>query len=153
MARLFTTFALSSLEVMLAYPLVNAALPDVDLGRWREFAESMSSGYPDSRGLLGMRGGGDYLCGVMVYRADQDLRHGRVLAINLFVALDLINQVSALRTLLDVAEAKARELKCDVVHIRVGVNHKSLTESIVNAGYTADAVLLHKAIGERVTPN
>jgi hypothetical protein len=153
MTRSFTTYALSSPEVVLAYPLVNAALPDVDLCRWQAFAEAMSNGYPDSRGVLGMRGGGDYLCGVMVYRADQDLRHGRVLALDLFVALDLVNQVLAVGTLLDIAEAKARELKCDAVHIRVGAKHKSLTKNIEGAGYMPEALLLHKPLAESVVPN
>jgi hypothetical protein len=153
MARSFSTFALSEGQIGLAYPLVSAASPKVGLARWRKYAEDMTAGQRLSGGVLGMRGEGAYLCGVMAYHVEPDLAHDRILAVNLFVALDLIDQESAVGTLLDIAEAKARELRCDAVYIRIGRNHQNLTNLVESAGYVPDALLLHKSVAEPVTTN
>lgn len=153
MARSFSTFALSPGQINLAYPLVSAALPTAELARWRKYAKVMTAAQGPSRGVLGMCGEGAYLCGVMAFHVEPDLAHDQVLVVDLFVALDLIDQELAVGTLLDVADAKARELRCDAVRIKLGRDHEILTNLIEGAGYVSDAILLHKSVAGRVTTN
>lgn len=153
MARSFTTLPLPAAHVDLAYPLVSAALPGVDLLRWREYADIAGGEAEHSRGIIGLRGDGDYLCGVMAFHVGEDLRHGRVLSVDLFIALDLVNEGHAIRTLLDVAETKAREMRCAAVQISINSDHKGLSDTIENAGYVSEARLLHKPVTGRVATN
>jgi hypothetical protein len=53
-----------------------------------------------------------------------------LLAIDSFIALDLISEDEATEALLYAAEAKARELKCLAIHIRVDATQKSIADRI-----------------------
>ena len=128
-------------------------MPEVGLPQWKSFAASMTDGSARSRGVFGVAGGGGYLCGVLAYRTDRDLRDGRTLVIELFMALDIVNQAAAVQSLLDIAETTARERDCVAIHIRADGNHKFLTEKIRAAGYSSDARLFHKPVTGKIAPN
>src|SRR5579859_2628896 len=120
MARFFTSFALSPDQVALAFPLVQAAVPVIDLRAWQNFIQAtVDASGQATVGALGLRHEGGYVCGLVVYRKQQDLRHGTVLVVDLFVALDLVSDVPAAKALLHAAEAKAHDLGCAAVQIRL----------------------------------
>ena len=91
MVKAFATFTLTADQVPVVFPLVHATAPEIDLGRWRSFAHPLvddrSAG---ALGAIGMRNEAGYVCGLLIFRVERDLRHGAVLAIDLFVALDLV---------------------------------------------------------------
>jgi len=147
MARFFTTFRLSPDQVALAFPLVHAAVPVVDLRAWQDFMQAtVAAAEQPTVGALGLRHEGGYLCGLIVYRKQRDLRHGMTLVVDLFVALDVVSEGAAAQALLHAAEAMARDLGCAAVHIRLNADWQSLTDHISSYGYGADAQILAKPL-------
>jgi hypothetical protein len=100
-----------------AYPLVQAALPEVPLDAWTDFARALMRhrGRPNS-GLLGVVSEQGYLTGLSSYRIARDLLHGRTLAADHFVAIDLFDRRAVVHALADAIEALAREEQCHAVH-------------------------------------
>jgi hypothetical protein len=147
MARSFATFTLSPDQAALAFPLVHAAVPIVDLRTWQDFVRAtVDTSGQVTGGALGLRHEGGYVCGLMVYRKQRDLRHGMTLAVDLFVALDVVSEAAAATALLDAAEAKAREIGCVAVQIRLNADWQSLAEQLSFHGYGADGQILAKAL-------
>lgn len=152
MTRSFTTFALPLDLVSVAFPLVSAAIPTVDLATWRSFVQPMVNAEPTgSEGVIGLRNEAGYLCGLMVYRVDRDLKSGAMLAIDLLVALDLVNEMAAGHALLQAAEAKALELRCSGIHIRLGSEQKALIRCLDAGGYRSSANLYRKGVTRPLT--
>jgi hypothetical protein len=147
MSRYFTSFALSPDQVALAFPLVRAAVPLVDLRAWQGFIRATTDAPgPATVGALGLRHEGGYICGLIVYRKQQDLRHGMTLVVDLFVALDLVSEAPAANALFHAAEAKARELGCTAVQIRLNAGWQSLAEHARSHGYGTEAQILAKPL-------
>jgi hypothetical protein len=150
MAGSFTTTALTPDEIGPAFTLVLLAAPGVDLAAWRTFARPLvDSPAPHSSGAIGVRNEGGYLCGLLVYRTERDLRLGTVLTVDLFTALDVINEDAATRALLEAAEEKARELHCAGTHIRIDASQVSLARRFAEAGHRAQAKLFCKPIAPK----
>jgi hypothetical protein len=147
MMRSFASFALTRDDIGAVYPLVHAVAPDIDLVAWQSFARRLADAEaPVPSGVIGLRNAGGYVCGLFAFRIDRDLRHGGVLAIDLFIALDIVNEDEAIQALLDAAEAKARELNCTRTHIRIDVVQKSIADRISGAGHRREAALFGKRL-------
>lgn len=140
----FTAFALGPQDIAVVFPLVHAVAADIDLPRWRRFAERMLA---PPGGALGLRGAAGYVCGLLLYRVEHDLRHGMVLAVDLFTALDLVNEERAAHALMHAAEAKARELGCAATHIRTAAAQPALAALLAAAGHAPEAAVFCKALG------
>jgi hypothetical protein len=144
MTRSFSVHALSTDEVPIVFPLVNGAYPALDLKQWNDAALAFAQA--ENSGLLGLRGEGGYFCGLLIYRCDRNPWHEPRMAVDLFVALDLIEGATAVGALLAAAEAKANALACLTVQIRVDDRHAALPELVRKAGYAPAAELLTKAM-------
>jgi hypothetical protein len=154
MARSFTSFALTRDDIGAVYPLVHTTVPEVDLARWQSFARRLvDQEAPASGGAVGLRNAAGYVCGLFAFRVGRDLRHGSVLAIDLFIALDLVSEDEATQALLHAAEAKARELKCLATHIRVDATQKSIAERIAATGHHREGTLFCKRLEPAPPPN
>ena len=152
MAKSFTAFDLTSDHLAVVFPLVLAAAPATELAAWRRFARQLVEGRPDL-GAIGLRNAANYICGVLVFRVEEDLQYGRVLSIDLFVSLDLIAADEATDALLQITEAKARELKCAATRIRLTKAQKSLASRFAASGHHSEASLFCKQIGTPAPPN
>jgi hypothetical protein len=147
MTKSFSSFALTPDQVAVVFPLVHAAIPEINLDAWRKFVRSLGEqDLPSPSGALGLRNEAGYICGLLIFRCDHDLRHGKVLAINLFIALDLVNEEAAASALLQAAEAKARELGCTATHIRLDATQKSLGHRFSTSGYRNEADIFCRGI-------
>lgn len=154
MTRSFSSFALTPEQIPVVFPLVHAAAPEIDLSTWRRFVRSLGEGTLSSpSGGLGLRNEAGYICGLLVFRADLDLRHGRVLAVSLFIALDLVNEEEAASALLQAAEAKARELRCAATHIRLDAATRSLAQRFSGAGYRKEADVFCRSLDAALPPS
>jgi hypothetical protein len=152
MARSFTSFTLTKDDIGAVYPLVHTTVPDVDLGKWQRFAGRLvDDGMPASDGVIGLRNGAGYVCGIFAFRVDHDLRHGTVLAIDMFIALDLVSEDEATRALLQAAEAKARDLKCTATHIRLDTTQKSIADRLAATGHHRECVVFCKRLEPTTT--
>ena len=108
----FASVVLSGDQVPQALPLVQATWPGVDLASWESFVTFFSGrAASEESGLLALCDGAGYLCGVLAYRRDWDLRAGPILAVPLFTAVDVANSLQIVRALLDAAERQASELR------------------------------------------
>lgn len=147
MTRSFGAFSLAREQIPVVFPLVQAAMPEVDLARWGSFARPLIENQPeDLGGIIGLRNKAGYICGLLVYKVTQDLRRGAVLAIDLFTALDLVSEETATRTLLDAAEHKARELCCAAMLIRLDKNQGTVSRHFAAAGHHPQATVFCKAV-------
>src|SRR4051794_22018210 len=116
----FHVAALSADQVPQAFPLIRATWPSADLIAWQSFVAFFNDHkFAGDAGVLAIRDPADAICGVLAYRLDRDLRFGRMLAVQLFTAIDLINSARTVRALLDAAEARAVELGCMGIQIRL----------------------------------
>jgi hypothetical protein len=154
MTRSFTSFALTRDDIGVVYPLVHTTIPEIDLARWQSFARRIVGEEAlASAGAVGLRNAAGYNCGLFAFHVERDLRHGSVLAIDLFIALDLISEDEATEALLYAAEAKARELKCLAIHIRVDATQKSIADRITAAGHHREGTLFCKRLEPAPPPN
>lgn len=146
MTRSYSIHALLPDEAAIVFPLVNGAYPSVDLKQWNDFVRIFTQASPEESGLLGLRGEGGYFCGLLIYRCNRNPWHEPRMAVDLFVAFDLVESGAAVGALLAAAEAEANALACLTVEIRVDERHKSLAGIVNKAGYALAAELLTKAI-------
>ena len=147
MVRTFTTAALTSNEIGPAFTLISVASPEIDLAAWKNYVRPMIDGpAPQLASAITLRNEGGYLCGLLTYRSERDLRFGTVLAVDVFCAVDVINEDAATRALLEAAEEKARELRCAAVYVRLDQSQSSLARCFTAAGHRPQAQLFCKPI-------
>lgn len=107
-----------------AYPLVRAVAPDLTIDRWRAFAASLigpaKASEPDApaprTGVMTVQNARGYLHGLFSYVVEEHLRHGRILAVDNVVVLDLFDMTGPAETLLRSMDALARGLGCSAIH-------------------------------------
>jgi len=135
-----------------AYPLIQAALPEVSLDAWAGFARALIHQHerPDS-GLLGVVSEQGYLTGLSSYRVARDLLHGRTLTADHFVAIDLFDRRAVVHVLADAIEALARERQCGAVHTTLqekgGMSGPASTMStLAGRGHQVESVCLCKIL-------
>lgn len=150
----FRVAALSADQVPQAFPLIQATWPSADLPAWENFVaffnDHISAG---NAGVLAIRDCSEAICGVLAYRLDRDLRSGRILAVQLFTAMDLINSPQTVRALLDAAEARAKELSCMGLQIRLYGDQGGLASRLRRLGLMSEGGVLWKKIDPPETRN
>jgi hypothetical protein len=95
-----------------AFPLVRMVSAATSLTRWRAFAALRLGG---NGGILAVTAGDDMIHGVAAYRLDQDLRHGRVLRVDLFATVELNQKAPARQALFEALETRAAAVGCDAI--------------------------------------
>lgn len=119
-----------------AFPVVQTAFPKLSLERWRAFADELlgtearassrrkAAGdnvvalpVPKPRGIVAAQLGRHYIHGVFAYHVVPSLCHGRVLQVDLFVALDLFDPAACAEALMREMERLAKVLQCEAVHV------------------------------------
>jgi hypothetical protein len=106
---------------------------------------------PHPVGAIGLRNEAGYFCG-LIYRADRYLRDGTVSTIDIFTALDLINDAAATNALLHAAEEKApAQLRCGRI-FESDPTQGSLAKRISRAGHRSDGRLYCKQVAPRPAP-
>jgi hypothetical protein len=126
-----------------ALPLVQATWPEVDLLNWLSFVRFFNGETtgPESC-ILVMSDPSGHLCGILAYRLDHNLRDGLMLSIPLFTAVDVANSLQTVRALLDIAKARASELGCAGVQIRMDKEQSKLAARLRSLGLSSEAGLL-----------
>lgn len=136
-----------------AFPLIQALHPDIDRAAWRRFTGRITGGMAKratrgggAGGGVALRGENGYLCGLFVYQVVEDLRHGRTLAVDHLVALDLIGAAKAEVALLAAAEAQAALLGCDSLQVRTPQRRGAWASRMAAAGFAPEAAVLCKKL-------
>jgi hypothetical protein len=144
----FHVAALSDDQVPQAFPLIQATWPGAELSAWRSFVRFFNDrNMGEHAGVLAVRDPSGAICGILAYRLDRDLRAGRMLAVQLFTAVDLANSPRTVQVLLDAAEARAVDLGCAGVQIRLYGDQSGLAARLRRLGLSCDGDLFWKQSG------
>lgn len=152
--RQLTTLPLTESRIGQAYPLIQAALPEVTLDAWQRFAEPLvaPSAGPET-GILTVESERGYIAGLSIYRIYFDLRHGSALVADHFMALDLFDRITVVHALAEALESLGREHGCVAVHTNVPdrgtklrVSENSLVAALRERGHSLESLRLCKLL-------
>jgi hypothetical protein len=150
----FTIGPLSPDQIHTVYPLIREAVPSLDLAGWVRFARQLIGPRWRPRrdaqgGIIAIRRDGrDFPCGLFCYRVEEDLKLGRVLTADHFVAVDLLDPAAVLAALVAELDALAQRLDCRAVRGVVHGGSPDLAGGLAAAGHRPEASLLLKRLLE-----
>ena len=133
-----------------AYPLVRTVAPGVSVEQWSRYAHKART----RGGLLGLIGAENALFGLLTYRNEENLRHGRIFHIDNFFTFELNRAAPGRLALCAAAEALARKQGCTAIEIRLdsrgyGDGGMAKSQGWLNLGHSLDAVLFTKLLAVR----
>jgi hypothetical protein len=146
----FSIEMLSRDRIRAVYPLVREAVATLDLTTWLRFARQLTSTRRAGQcGIVAVRREGRaYPCGLFCYRVEDDLKLGRVLIADHFVAVDLLDPAAVLVALVEELDGLAKRLGCLAVRSLVHGGARDLELGLHAAGHRPDgaALLLKKLL-------
>jgi len=131
-------------QIRSVYPLVREAVPTLDLAGWLRFARQLIGARPTGQcGIIAARREGrTFPCGLFCYRVEHDLKLGRVLVADHFVAVDLLDPGAVLTALVEALDAVAKRLGCQAVRSLVHGGVPGLVNGLQAAGHEPDGCAL-----------
>jgi hypothetical protein len=140
----FTIEVLSRDHIRAVYPLVREAVPSLDLASWLRFARQLTgTRRPGQCGIVAARREGrTFPCGLFCYRVDEDLKLGRVLIADHFVAVDLLDPGAVLAALVEELDDLAKRLGCQAVRSLVHGGAPDLADGLQAAGHEPEGTSL-----------
>ena len=149
----FSTVALSERQAAQTLPLAQVTWPELDLAHWRKFIRAFAEREVSaSPGILALRDARDYYPAMLAYRIEPDVGRGLVLTVQLFTAVDLANSPALAERLLAAAEAKAVDLGCSSVQIRLYRAQSNLAAQLRSLGLVETAAIFSKPIQHPISP-
>lgn len=119
----FIAKPLGKRQIDQAFPVVRAIHPDLGVERWRAFAAAMLDQTQGAagprmprRGIMTVQNERGYIHGLFSYATEENLHHGRILAVDNFIVHDLFNLPGAAAALLRAMDGIARGLGCTAIH-------------------------------------
>ncbi|GEM_PF-1947561 len=143
----FSVVDLSGDQAAPTLPLAQVTWPGIGLEHWRNFIQSFTGERAATpSGIVGMQDAREYFCAMFAYRTDLHVQGARTMSVQFFTAVDLANSRIFAQRLLAAAEAKARELGCSRIDIRLYKTQSSLTSQLRSLGLVDTAAVVSKAI-------
>lgn len=140
----FIIEVLSREQIRSVYPLVREAVPTLDLANWLRFARQLAG--PRRNGQCGIvaarREGRAFPCGLFCYRVTGDLKLGKVLIADHFVAVDLLEPAAVLAALVEELDRLAKRLDCNAVRSLVHGGASELAGGLQAAGHRPEEASL-----------
>jgi hypothetical protein len=144
----FNIDVLSRDQIRSVYPLIREAVPTLDLPGWLRFARQLTGSRRSGQcGIVAARREGRaFPCGLFCYRVEEDLKLGKVLAADHFVAVDLLDPGAVLAALVEELDALAKRLDCQAVRSLVHGGAPSVEGGLYAAGHRPEnaSLLLKK---------
>jgi hypothetical protein len=143
----FIIEVLSRDQIRSVYPLIRQAVPTIDLPTWLRFARQLTGPRrgAQSRIVTARREGRAFPCGLFCYRVENDLKLGKVLIADHFVAIDLLDPGAVLAALVQELDMLAERLGCHAVRSLVHGGTSAVEDGLYAAGHRPeDAMLLLK---------
>ena len=130
-----------------AYPLVRTAAPGVSAEQWRDYVGKVRT----RGGLLGLMGPQSTLFGLLTYRNEESLRHGRIFVVDNFLTFEFSRAAPGRQALCDAAEALARKQGCTAIELRLdsrdyAIDASAKARSWLNLGHSLQAVVFTKIL-------
>ena len=132
-----------------AYPLVRWMAPGVSIDDWLAYARKARM----RGGLLGLIGAENALFGMLTYRNEENLRHGRILHVDNFMTFELSRAAPGRKALCEAAEALARQQGCAAIEVSLdrggfADGGTARTQGWLNLGHRLESVVLTKSLDE-----
>ena len=137
-------------QIRAVYPLVREAFPPLDLPTWLRFARQLTG--PHRGGQCGIiaahRDGRLFPCGMFCYCVEDDLKLGKVLIADHFVAVDLLDPGAVLAAVVQELDGLANRLGCQAVRSLVHGGAPDVEDGLYAAGHRAEraSLLLKKLL-------
>ena len=133
----FIIEALSREQSLSVYPLVREAVPTLDLSTWLRFARQLTGKRRGGQsGIIGARREGrTFPSGLFCYRVELDLKLGKVLIADHFVAVDLLDPAAVIAALVEELDRLAKRLGCQAVRSLVHGGAFDLEGGLFAAGH------------------
>jgi hypothetical protein len=126
---------------------VRLTWPRVDQRGWEEFVAFIRNrAGGDGAGVIALGDEANYLSGLIVYESEHDLEEGRVLTLHLFTAVDLVNSLAPIHSLYRTATAKADELGCGGLQVRLHADQAAIAVHLRALGLSERAGYLWKKL-------
>ena len=130
-----------------AYSLIRTASPDVSAAQWLSYAGKVRM----RGGLLGLMGPQSTLFGLLAYRTQDNLRHGRIFVVDNFLTFELNCAAPGRQALCHAAEALARKQGCAAIEFRLDSRGFAIDRSVkarswLDLGHTLQAVVFTKIL-------
>ena len=130
-----------------AYPLVRTTTPDVSAEQWLEYARKVRM----RGGLLGLMGPGGTLFGLLTYRDEESLRHGRIFVVDNFLTFELSRAAPGRQALYDAVEELARKQERNAIELRLdsrgfAISRSAKARSWLDLGHSLEAVVFIKLL-------
>ena len=105
-----------------AYPLIQAACPEVSLNAWIDYATQLSVPSPPptaDSGILIAESGRGYIHGLFAFSVRVVLNQRAVLTVENFIAVDMGDRAAATKALIAVMEQLAKDHNCSAIHTHI----------------------------------
>ncbi len=134
-------------QISQAFPLVQVTWPEIDMAAWRDYVQFFRGRTgKKNTGVIAIRDSDNYVCGVLVYEVERDIKDGLQLTVHLLTAADLANSDEPLRALLVTAERTAQTLNCRGLQIRPRPEQSAMNARLKLLGLDERARFLWKRI-------
>jgi len=140
----FNIDELSRDQIRSVYPLIREAVPTLDLPSWLRFARQLTGPRRGGQGgiIAAWREGRVFPSGLFCYRVADDLKLGKVLIADHFVAVDLLDPGAVLAALVEQLDGLAKRLGCKAVRSLVHGGAPSVAGGLYAAGHRPDSASL-----------
>lgn len=130
-----------------AFPLVRTVAPGVSAEQWSSYAQKVRI----RGGLLGLMGPHSTLFGLLTFRNEESLRHGRIFVVDIFLTFELSRAAPGRQVLYDAAEALARQQECKAIELRLdsrgfAIDRSANARSWLDLGHSLEAVVFTRSI-------
>ncbi len=131
-------------QIRSVYPLVREAFPTLDLSAWLRFARQLTTSRRGGQcGIVAARRERRvFPSGLFCYRVEDDLKLGKVLMADHFVAVDLLDPAAVLAALVEELDRLAKRLGCHAVRSLVHGGAPGVADGLHSAGHRPEAASL-----------
>jgi hypothetical protein len=137
----YTVTPLVADQIAQAYTLIQAAESSVSLEQWRDFADSVTCPAKEAalnRGIMTLRNGEGYIFGLFTYFIRPDLRHRRVLVVDNFLAMTLLDRRGLAETLLASMARIGEQHGCHAINMDIARQHTWITDYLTDTGHEVE---------------
>ena len=130
-----------------AYPLIRTATPYVSAEQRLDYARKVRI----RGGLLGLMGPQSTLFGLLTYRCEESLCHGRIFVVDNFLTFELNRAAPGRQALCGAAEALARKQGCNAIELRLdsrgfAIDRSAKARSWLDLGHSLESVVFTKIL-------
>lgn len=135
-------------QIRLAYPLMRAGDPSLELPAWLRYARRYVPAHPRRQAgiLVARRPGQPFLSGLACYHRRRDPRFGWVLIMDHCAALDLLDPGAVVRALTEALDRLAGERGCAAMRLVVQDRDRDVGAGLSASGHRREAVVLVKPL-------